>query len=390
MGNQSKYHHLRKIFCLSNKTDPDEEFEKLRLEISATAREMESWGACLPFKCILLEHLIEITKKDGKDFINLSDMVKLAKQTDVDILDIKDVKQFLRVQHEEGNVIFFEDVPDFIILNPKWLADAFRCLVSDRIDDKLQHRSDWTEFLRNGLISESLIVELFKSKCENKFMEQKENLLKVMEKFDILIKIGETRPYIVPSMMPSTSFDDVCKYIGIVQEKCKRTSWFCLKFSFLPPAFFNHVSALFIRKYEPSKVENTIQSLALFRGICVFDIDKSGCQKLLVTMSTDTIAIQLLTFSTREKKDEDEIICSNIRKDLTKYIQTIKQRYKLTICYDLHLKCSTGNYYENTMSYKELKSSAEYYCQQHKEVHQSKEIYLPWMMTANEVSFGNL
>lgn len=366
-------------------TDLDVEFENLRQEISSTAMNMENWGKEMSLKWILLEHLIEINKKAGINFINLSEMLNLAKHTDINIQDIKEVLSFLRFQHEEGNIIFFDDLQDFIILNPKWLIDAFRCLVSDKIDGSLQHRQDLTTFLRNGILSESLITMLFQSKCGNQFSDQKQNLIKVMKKFDILVEISGEGSYIVPSMMQSLSFDKVSNCIGVAEPNCKRTSWLCLKFSFLPPAFFNHLSVWFINNYEPSKVKNDKQSLALFRGICVFDIDKSGCDKILFTMSSDTIALQLLSFSTG--KNDFAGVCNKIRKDLIKKTNDMKKKYKLTISYELHFKCSTGHYFEDTKSYQELKMLPEFYCNQHKGSHQSETIYLPWMMNADEVSF---
>ncbi|VDH93208.1 Hypothetical predicted protein [Mytilus galloprovincialis] len=384
LGYQSKYHHLRSIFCLSNTTDPYNEFEKLQDEISTKVREMKTWGETMPLKWILLEHLIEINKDNGKNFINLSEMADLAKHSSINILDIEDVKLFLCFQHEVGSLIYFEDIPDFIILKPKWLVDAFRCLVSDRIDDKLQHRTDSTKFVQNGQISESLILELFKSKCESQFSDQIGNLVRVMEKFDILVKVDKTSSYIVPSMMPFLPFSEVCNLVGLEnQNKCKRTSWLCLKFTFLPPAFFNHVSVWFIKKY--SKPENQKQSMMLFRGICVLDIDQSGCKKLLVTMSTDIIAIQLLSFSTGKTDFINR--CSNIYEDLIEQVQAITKRYRMTIFYEPHFKCSSGQYFKDTISYKDLKSSTdlEYLCLQHKEPHQCKEIYLPWMNNAEKI-----
>ncbi|VDI69308.1 Hypothetical predicted protein [Mytilus galloprovincialis] len=350
---------------------------------------MAHWGQNLPLKWILLEHLIEINKSDGNNFINFSDMENLAKHSDINMIDIDEVKLFLRFQHEVGNVIYFEDIQDFIILNPKWLVDAFRCLVSDKIDGRLQHRTDWTKFKQNGTISESLITELFKSKCGNQFLDQRENLVKVMEKFDILVKIAETSSYIMPSMMPPVLYDEVCTLIGIKQQNCKRTSWLCLKFSFLPPAFFNHVSVWFIKEYEPSKVVYKTYSMALFRGICVFDIDsKSGCEKILVTMSTDTIAIQLLSFSKRETEFGSK--CSSVCKGIIKQIQAIKDRYRLSMSCKIHFKCSKGDYSRDTKSYEDLKNSTEYYCNQHTDVHHSEEIYLPWMLNTDNNAVGRL
>ncbi|CAC5417068.1 unnamed protein product [Mytilus coruscus] len=330
-----------KIFWLSNITDPDEEFEKLRLEISEAASRMRLWGERVPLTWVCLEYLVEINKHDGKNFVNLSDMIRMANHPDIKL-------------------------------------DT----VSDNICDTLQHRADWKAFVQNGQISYSMIIELFKSNYGNQFSEQTtENLIVVMKKMDILVTIGETRSYIMPSRIPSVSFDELCNQIGVEESICKRTSWLCLKFQCLPPAFFNHISVYLLGLYTPSKMKNVQQSMALFREICVFDINKSGT-KLLITMSTDTIALQLLSFSKEEKKLG--IVCSNIRKDILRKATLIKQRYKFEILYELHFKCSTDNYYEDTMSYKDLKSTPLYYCNQHKKQHQSVKIYMPWMKDEDE------
>lgn len=347
---------------------------------------MINWGKRMPLKLILLEHLVEMNKKFGMNFININDLVNIAKHPDINIMDRNDVLLFLRFQHNIGNIIFFDDIPDLIILNPQWLVDAFRCLVSDRIDPTLLHRADCTKFEHSGQISESLMIELFKSKHRSDFSGQSTELLEVMKKFDILVEVENTRSYIVPSMMPSLSFDEICKRIGVLQTSCKRTSWLCLKFDFLPPAFFNHISVWFIKKYKPSKVNNEIGSLALFRGICVFDTDDSGCEKLLVTMSTNTIALQLLSFATR--KTEFGSMCVNLLSGISRHTEVIKKRYRLEICYELHFKCSTGDFYNDTKSFTDLKKYKEYKCNQHDETHESEEVYLPWML--NEVSFENI
>lgn len=379
---QTKYHHFRDIFCLSNTVDLDEEFEKLRLKISELARQMKNWGELMPLKWILLEHLIEINKNEGMNFINFSDMLSMANHSDIQMVNKKDVKAFLHFQTKEGNIIFFDDIQDFIILNPQWLVEAFRCLVSDRMDPKLQHRSDWGDFKDNGRISESLIREFFESKGGKRFIDQTKDLLKVMEKFDILIKIDETSSYIMPSMMPSAAFHEICKQIGVEGPDCKRTSWLCLKFEFLPPAFFTHFYLWFIRKYKPIYKDNEKPLWKyLFRGFGVFDIDKSNCKKLLVTMSTDTISLQLLSFSATE--EDLGSICSDIRAGIIDHTNAITNRYDLKISFKLHFKCSKSKFDEESIAFEELKNLQEYRCKKH--THPAKELYLPWM--ASEVSF---
>ncbi|VDI45256.1 Hypothetical predicted protein [Mytilus galloprovincialis] len=381
LGHQSKYHHLHDKFYLSNTKDTDEEFEKIRFAIFQTAGKMKNWGEAFPLKWILLEHLIEINKNDGKHFINFTDMFKLAKHHDINIIEEDELLLFLRFQHNVGNIIFFENIRDLIILNPQWLADAFRCLVSDRIDNnRLHHLDDWTLFTRQGKISESLITKLFESKAGSQFSGQKNNLHKLMEKLDILVKIENSSYYIIPSKMPSAKFEVVCTQIGIFTGKCKRTPWLCFKFEFLPPSFFNHLSAWFIRKYCPSKIDS---SIALYRGICVFDIDASGCKKILVTMSTDTIALQVVSFS--KKQEGFGNTCSDIYSEVTQLIEDIKERYKVKISFELHFKCSDGVYYTDTFEYNWLTKNKECFCLQHQTAHQSGKLYLPWMK--NEVYF---
>ncbi|CAG2252828.1 unnamed protein product [Mytilus edulis] len=264
-------------------------------------------------------------------------------------------------KHNVGNIIFFENIRDLIILNPQWLADAFRCLVSDRVENsRLHHLEDWTLFIRQGKISESLITELFESKDGSQFSGQKDNLHKVMEELDIIVRIDNSSYYIMPSMMPSSTFDDVCEKFGIINGKCKRTSWLCFKFEFLPPSFFNHLSAWFIRNYNPSKVDGGI---ALYRGICMFDIDRSGGTKILVTMSTDTIALQIVTFS--EQQAVLEGLCSSIYNEVTQLFKNITE--------------SDGYYFQDTFEYEKLKTVKELFCTHHKQMHRSDQMYSPWM-----------
>ncbi|XP_052097390.1 uncharacterized protein LOC127732395 isoform X4 [Mytilus californianus] len=374
-GFQSKYHHLYNKFYLSNTKDSNEDFEKLQYAIYETARKMDNWGNAFPLKWILLEHLIEINKINGKNFINFPDMSNLAKHPDINILEKEELLLFLRFQHNVGNIIFFENIQDLIILRPQWLADAFRCLVSDKVDyRRLHHLKDWTRFTRQGKMSESLITELFNSKDGCQLSGQKNNLLKVMEKLDILVKIENSSYYVMPSMMPPSTFDAVCEKIGILTNKCKRTSWLCFKFEFLPPSFFNHLSALFIRKYNPSKLDSGI---ALYRGICMFDSEASGGKKIMVTMSSDTIALQVVSFS--EQHEGLRSTCSDIFSGVTQLITNIKERYKVKISFKLHFKCSDGYYFKDTFEYEKLTIEKECFCIQHKQMHRSEQIYSPWM-----------
>ncbi|CAC5379494.1 unnamed protein product [Mytilus coruscus] len=375
LGYQSKHHHLHDKFYLSNTEDPDNAFKRLRTAIFDAARKMDNWGQALPMKWILLEYLIELNKDQGRNFIKFTDMINMGKHPDINILEKEDLLMFLRFQHNVGNIIFFENIPDLIILKPQWLADAFRCLVSDRIEPKFHHLSDYKLLKYHGKVSKSLISKLFESKKGSQFLGQQGNLHQIMEKLDIIVKV-DTDLYIMPSNMPASTFEDVCKNVGIRNSDCKRTSWLCLKFDFLPPSFFNHLSAWFIRNYIPSKLDSDNGSFALYRGICIFDIDSSGCEKILVTMSTDTIALQVVSFS---KHRDVGKTCNDIYNKVKDVVEKIRKSYKVKISFKLHFKCSDGDCYKDTIVYETLASQQEYFCPQHKTAHQSDLIYSPWM-----------
>lgn len=367
-------------FYLSNMEESDDEFEKLRRVISETAKNMDDWGGTLPLKWILLEHLIEINKNNGKNFINVNEMTQMANHHQIN-LDSDQIDIFLRIQNSIGKIVFFETIPNFIILKPQWLADAFRCFMREGDESRLHHLEDWTMFIRHGKLSKSLITKLFDSKPGSQFAGQRTNLHNIMVMLDILVEIKGSDFYIMPSKMPSVPFADFCKYTGITTSR--RTSWLCLKFKFLPPAFYYHLTAWFITKYTPSNLDTDSTSLALYRGICLFDIDSNGCEKLLVTMSSDIIALQILSFSTQLKLKDTR---SEVYSELKTIIKEIKDKYQLKLSLRLHFKCSTGNFGKDTRPYKFLKSNPEYYCSCHTTAHQSDAIYLPWVK--NEVRFG--
>lgn len=347
---------------------------------------MQNWGEPMPLKWILLEHLIDIIKSKGKSFISLNDMINIAKHPDIAISDSDELLLFLRFQNEVGNIMYFEDIRNLIILEPQWLANAFRCLVSNNLDVNdvsVNVCSDLIKLRKTGELSYRLLRILFEIKGGSQFVEQMDDLIEVMKRFDIIVNMENKNSYIMPSMMPISSFESVCNDIGIYAGKCQRSSWFCLKFSFLPPAFFNHLSAWLIQKYKPSGMRDDSEALALFRGICVFNFDELGCDKLLMTMSTDTIALQVVSFASTNKGLSD--LCTEVRKELIRHIDSIKRRYKLNISYEQKFKCSDGYYHINTLSFEDMKKGKYIYCLQHQSVHECRGLYLPWTIDIVEV-----
>lgn len=136
LANEEKGKHLRYIHYLSNTESTEESFEELRNSISQIAKEKQYFVKHLPLRWIKLENALDVLRDFGINVITLEDVIQLANQNAIS--ERKEVMLFLNYQHNIGNIIFFEDTDQYIILNPKWLVKAFRCLISDKIDHTLK------------------------------------------------------------------------------------------------------------------------------------------------------------------------------------------------------------------------------------------------------------
>ncbi|VDI35533.1 Hypothetical predicted protein [Mytilus galloprovincialis] len=143
----AKRRHLRKAHFVSNTSpfDRGEEFCRLRKDIFNKARAFKNWGENLPSRWIVLEKEIYGQISLGKYTISYDEAIQLA--TDCSFPDLKvsnsELDAFLKYEHDIGNVIYFEDIKDFIVLDPKWLVDVFKCFVSNQYKNELIHMTEW-------------------------------------------------------------------------------------------------------------------------------------------------------------------------------------------------------------------------------------------------------
>lgn len=378
MGTKSKFHHYRDTFFVSNKEDVDDVFQKIRLEISETAKDLSNWAEKKPLQWILLEHLLEKIKSKGTVIVTYEQIYSLSSRKEFGIRNKPELNEFLAFQHNIGNIIFFENIDEYVILNPQWLADAFRCLVSDKIESKIINHPDFKVLRETGTLSPRLISDFFLSKPRSQFLKYKDHILKVMEKFDIIVRPKEVNfsekegCYILPYIMQGSTLKKVCELFKIDINNCTRTSWLCIEFDFLPPWFFYHVLAWYIRKYELNK---------LFRGIGVFDLEGSGCQQLIITTSENTVAIQVLN---RGHGTEVTTDCIKIREEFYSKIRNFKQR-RMRLTYDRKITCSNGDICKSSIRVERLQQNEFYRCPEHN-THSSHDVLSPWFKKVSQVN----
>ncbi|XP_052086073.1 uncharacterized protein LOC127723463 isoform X2 [Mytilus californianus] len=376
LKDQKKKEHLRNIYFISNTEDNDSVFEEIRKEISRQVMDMQDWGKNCPLKWLLFQQVLLKLKDSNVPISSIKTLLKVAKHEDIGISEENEVKRCLQFCNDNGTVIYFdeENLADHVILDPKWLINAFRCLVSDKINNVIEVSDDWQKLKDTGQLTDSLISRLFKKEPKLKFEDNKAHLIEVMKRFDIIVNLKDSTELYMPCMIKSCSFSEVQNQFYDGSPSFYKTSWLCLEFKFLPPAFFNHIIAWYIKQYNVSVIidkENRSRRNALYRQVGVFDLDASCCEQLVVCEGTNTIALQVWDSRMSNKTYGD------LASALFRFVKTLRTRYSLHISYTTTFTCKDGDFTINRKTIEDLVTKV-YRCAEHRINHTSDDLVKPW------------
>ncbi|CAG2236231.1 unnamed protein product [Mytilus edulis] len=204
LGDHPKRKHIKDFIMLSNTTSSETDFDVLRHRIVQLASKVETWGQQLPTRWIKYEQVLDQHRENQDKVMTYQDMKCLGKSVGLEIKDMNEVNLFLRYQHDIGNLIYFDDIPDLVILQPQWLVDVLKCLVSARkfqIQRNIVYNSDWKELETTGRLTEDLITQAFRGEEEGTdFFKYRSHILQIMEKFDIIVKPNMAEEESVPAL----------------------------------------------------------------------------------------------------------------------------------------------------------------------------------------------
>ncbi|VDI76760.1 Hypothetical predicted protein, partial [Mytilus galloprovincialis] len=379
--NEKNKAHIRNIYFVSNTEDDDVVFEEIRENISSQAKLMNDWGKDCPLKWLLFQQVLGKLKETDVPISTTKALKKIARHKDIGITDDEEFVLCLQYYHDIGTIIYFDEetLRNYIILDPEWLVDAFRCLVSDKITDIISLSRDWKVLKERGELTSSLISLLFEKEPKLKFLENKEHLLEVMKRFDIVVNVANSDTLYMPCMMEACSFTAMQKKFMDENHVFNRTSWLCFQFDFLPPVFFHHVLAWCIKHehWDVSEIvdsESATKRFALYRQIGVFNLDKSGCEQLVICEAPNVIAMQVWNSGSSENTYKQ------LRCTFSQLISNICCRYRLNVSFIKTFKCKDGNFVFDRKEMLEL-LKMEFRCNEHKCNHFSDELLEPWGCT---------
>ncbi|CAC5406238.1 unnamed protein product [Mytilus coruscus] len=321
--------HLRCEYFISNKDDECIAFQQIRQNILNLARGMRTWNIDYPLKFIQLEQRLQEKKKD----LPIISYQKIKNySTDIpEPLSEEELILFLEFHHELRALVYFKDLSEYIILDTQWLSDAFRCIVTaQKFRINIRNQKEWNDFFQRGKLNNAVLEDIFKNETTILY-EHKDFILKVMEKFDIIIHPNKSEDidaspcYYVPCMIKEECPCDIYQMFNVPEDTRHRSTWLCFKFRFLPPHLKNHLIASLSRRYSIAQVCISNQKkmqIAIFHNIVVFELQKTKLRKLLVTTCPNAIQIQVLEFGKGIERGLFKDIADFVEMELKKIIHT--------------------------------------------------------------------
>ncbi|CAG2212157.1 unnamed protein product [Mytilus edulis] len=370
------------------------EFEELRTDIVRNAKDLSNWEENLPIRWIVLEKEMyrkqtetailfseaegETPRCENKKVILYTEAQSLANEcTFPDVQkETSELDSFLKYEHEIGNIVFFKEVREYIVLDPEWLVDVFRCFVSHDYNGEALGMPEWAVLDETGKLEDNLIEKLFKKVPSLILTKHKQYLLELMEEFGIIVKPKNDdfrNDIYMPCMIKPRPFQEILRKVDVKSEYCKKSSWFCLVFNFLPPSYFNHILVSFVKNKQLLHEKND-SKLSIYRNVGIFQLNETGSEILVICLSKNLIAMQVIQL-------KSENVCySYVKNRLINLVDLIKQRYRINVIYEIRFKCADGSLLDNEgIGYDEAIVKGEYRCTDHEEMHSSKVIYRSWL-----------
>ena len=114
---------------------------------------MATWGQELPVRWIKLGEILHQLKESQTVLISREEVIELGKDMEPAIHNEMEIILFLKYEHETGNVIYFDDISEFVILRPQKFQKKRNVFVSN----------DRKELEQTGRLTDHLFTEVFNS-----------------------------------------------------------------------------------------------------------------------------------------------------------------------------------------------------------------------------------
>ena len=296
----------------------------------------QEFGEKIPVQYRELHDKIGVMRKEGNRVIPYS-LLEDANASLQTPLSPEELQLFLQFQHNCGFLLYFTDARlcHVIVLDSKLIIDATKCIVtSDRFAVDTWEKDKWERMVTTGKMDESYILEVWGKSSEELLYQQREYLLQVLQRLDIIAKPkvydeGVDLPvgfYYVPCMLKAKLRERESHITEI------KDGDITLSFRFkdlLPPAVVHKVFASCLGLWR-------VEANCLYDGWAAL---ASGPRHIILLQRESCC----LSISIRHRQDFKKIDINLVRSMKHFLVQTIQ---RIVSFYDATLEKDPGKIYE--------------------------------------------
>ncbi|XP_033763876.1 uncharacterized protein LOC117345046 isoform X2 [Pecten maximus] len=283
--------HIKGIFPIPHLNDSStckDVFLKIWRKIAEIAPLQSQWRKRIPGKWIALEFEL-LQKKDSRvKVITIEELAELNREMTLPLDGMASLKLFLRYLHLTGFMLCFDLESDnpIIVLEPQWVIDAFKCLITAiKFVSGLtcSERKLWEEFEETGRLPKEVLKILWGKHPEHKFLDHFHVLVAAMERLGLLVKPlpkdkdEQVNNYVVPSML-KTAGDaeiEIAEQI-LFKSTTVKSCTLCVQFKkrFIPQAIWDKFIAACIQRFQPFVIPDKPCFRYCHRGFVALAIDR--------------------------------------------------------------------------------------------------------------------
>ncbi|XP_070564331.1 uncharacterized protein [Ptychodera flava] len=352
-------HVVNRYYAVENNMEngEDEEVCKLRKHVEEVASGEPYMAEQMPIKWLKFEQKVSEYIEHNTFYLSLNQIVELGKE--LDIKNHEGLTTMLQFYHDLGVIIYYggsgavdESLQNTVILKPQWLVDVFKRVITVKDIDKQWPTfiDSWTKLDQAGILEDRLINHMWRD-----VLEQKNTLLGLMEKFDLLcerippkyLSSGESsnvqKSYYVPSRLRdhpnkeelTTQKTDVIFYITFG--------------GFLPDGLFHRILTRAVRWSQ----EQGGHEPKLYHRMARFYLDED--HDFAVEMAAARFArIKVSVMRVESIGEDDEIddakdqppnpdACAKVRHFLDSTLADLRAMWMKRVKYEFSVQCPCGS-----------------------------------------------
>ena len=199
-------HACAPIFKISNLTRDRLTINELKRTIEKLAMDQKY---NVPLSCFKFK---ETLKNSKRYWLNWKEVQMLAEQEGIQ--EISSLRAALQFFHNVGELVFFEKIPNFIVINPQWLIDMLSKVITIPSHYKEIQKKHWKLLENEALLHEDAMKEVWPQGAV-------QGLVDIMMKYALLLpvpadykmrdpskRIPPGKVYLVPSLLPAMESDE--------------------------------------------------------------------------------------------------------------------------------------------------------------------------------------